>query len=174
MTGEDIKEKIERYTDLTLRREKILDGIQEAINKLGVRNHIIDTIDIEAEKEQPYEMPKNFIQVIKVEIPEESKYYYNYMIDGNLIRFKNGNKYRIFSQKHPFDYENLNEELKIHPMLQSCILTYVKGFVRLSNNEGNEVGWNYIKQFNEESREAYQILKRDQKSPSTIKVFREA
>lgn len=174
MTGQELKDKVERYTDMTFKRDTIIDAIQESINKLGIRGHIIDTIDIEAESEEFYELPKDIIRVIKVEVPEDSVYYYDYLVDGNLIRFHEDNFYRIFAEKHPFKYQNLNEELELHPMLQDCILTYVKGYIRLSNDDKNEIGWNYMQQFREESMQAYEYLKRNQQTPSKIRVERRA
>lgn len=177
MNGQEIKDKVERYLDMTLKDNLIIDGIQEAINKLGIKGHVIDTIlleEIEIEEGEFYNMPSDWIRVIKVEKPDDNEYYYNYLIDGDLIRFQEVNKYRIFAQKHPFKYNDLDDNIDLHPMLVSCILDYVKGFVRLTNTDQNKVAWQYVRKFEEDTLQVYQLIKRDQKAPSRVRVDRKA
>ena len=172
MTGNDLKKKVERFTDLTLKDNFILDGIQEAINKMGNRGHIIDTTEINATENEFNDLPDSLIRVIKVEIKDEEKYYYNYLIDGKKIRFKDSDTYNVFYQKQPFELDDLTDELEMHPMLQQPVLTYLKGFIRLSQEERQESGWQYLQMFEQESEMAYQYLVRNQKSPSKVRVRR--
>lgn len=172
MTGQDIIEKTKRYISREPDTDLVIDAIQSAINWLGNKGYIIDKIDIEAEPDGFYEFPEDIIRVIKVEIPAENKYYYSYIIDGNLIRFQDKNEYRIFAEKHPFKYQNRHEEIPMHPMLQGCVEDYVKGYCKLSIDDTSQDGHRLIQEFKENSAKAYQVLKRGQKTPAKVRVQR--
>lgn len=174
MTGNEIKDKIERFFDIKVNSKLIIDGIQEAINWLGNMGYIIDTILLEAEEETFIGLPVNLIRIIKVENLDENEYCYDYKVDGDLIRFKEEGNYRIFAERHPSEITSLDEELSMHSMLSNCILTYVKGFIKLSNDDENKVGWEYIKKFQQDSIKAYQLLKRNQSNPTKWKVIKHA
>ena len=172
MTGQELKDKVKRYMNKEPSDDDVLDGIQEAMNELGVRNHLIDTEDISAAAKDENTLPNNYIRVIKVEIPEENKYYFNYLIDGNKIRFANEDDYKIYYQKHPETYKDLSEELPMHPMLQKCVLDYVKGHCKVIINDTSEDGHRLLQQFTEKSMMAYEVLTRNQKTPSKVRVYR--
>lgn len=174
MNPKQIKERVERYTDMTFKDELILDFINEAVNKLGAKNYLIDTINMEFEGKDFYELPKEWIRVIKVEDIDKEVYYYNFLIDGNQIRFKDEGNYRIFAERHPFVVDDMNEDLPMHRMLAECIITYVKASIRMRNSEQNEAGWRQREEFWKESELAYRTLKRGQDNPVKWVVRRKA
>jgi hypothetical protein len=174
MTGNDIKDKVERYTDMTLSEDKILDGINEAINWLGNMNYIIDVIAVSPEAKKEYDLPLDLIKILSIEDTEDDVYYENYLIDGNIIRFKVEGDYRIYAQRHPNKIDSISKELPLHPMLENCIITYVKGYIKLANDDENKIGWNYIEKFERDAQKAYQTLKRNQKTLTKVTVIRHA
>lgn len=174
MTGSDIKNKVERYLDMNLKEQLILDAIEEAINWLGNKNYLITSTTETAEADAITSLPDDFIRVIKVEVPADNKYYYNWIIDGTDIRFKDADTYKIYYEKHPTLISSIGDELSMHQMLQACILTYTKGFVMTVRGNNPEMGFNLIKKFERDSVIAYETLKRGQKQPSRVRVIRHA
>lgn len=174
MTGRDILEKAERYIGRKPDELVVIDGIQEAINWLGNKGYIIDTINVNATAKQRYDLPSDLIRIIKIENQKENKYYYNYILDGNRIRFGDDGEYKIFAEKHPFLIENIDKDLNLHSMLEGCVLTYVKGHCKVVLDDTSEDGHRLLKKFKEDAVMAYRTLKRGQANPSKVKVIRHA
>lgn len=175
MTGNDIKNKVERYMDgYTPSDDKILDAIQDAMNWMGNIAGLVNVIDYEAEADVQYDLPQDLIRIMRVEIKDENVFYYNYTIENNVIRFKDANDYKILYTKHPTEYINLNNELFLHPMLENCILTYCKGFIKVTINDTSKDGQRLMQKFEKDAVKAYRTLKRNRKSPTKVKVFRHA
>lgn len=173
MTGEDILDKIKNFVDVNVGEDQVMDGIEEAINWLGVYAYAIDKIDMTgSEGKKVYDLPDNIILIMYVEDIEEEEYYYNYLVTGNEIRFKDDGNYYVVAQVQPEMIENIDDEISLHPMLQNCILTYVKGFVKMANDDESEVSWRYIEKFERDAMRAYEALKRNQKTPTEVKVIR--
>ena len=175
MTGNDIKSKISRYVGKEPDDDIVLDAIEDAINKLGNMGYIIDTIAFEgAEKNEFYKLPKDLIRIVKVEKLNEDKYYLNYLVDGIRIRFGDDGDYRIFAEKHPQQLDSLNDEIEMHPMLQNCVKNYAIGYVKVSIDDTSEDGHRLKEQFMQYAERAYRTLKRNEKTPSKIRVERNA
>lgn len=174
MTGNDIKDKVERYTDMTVSDDLILDAINEAISWLGNMNYIIDVITISPEAEKEYGLPSDLIKILSIEDTEKDFYYENYLIDGNIIRFKDEGNYMIYAQRNPDEIDRMSKELPLHSMLQSCILNYVKGYAKVTIDDTSEDGHRLLQKFEQDSVKAYQTLTRNQKTPSKVRVIRHA
>ena len=172
MTGLDIKEKVERYINGIVDDNIIIDGIQEAINHLGIKGRVVDTIEVEAESGEVYDLPSDIIRVIKVEIKDENKYYYNYMIDGLMIRFQEEGIYTIYAKKHPFVVGNINIELELHPILENCVLDYVKGFAKLVFDDNSVDGLRLTEKFERDSLQAYNVLNSNKRGIGKVRVVR--
>jgi len=175
MTGTEVKNKVERYINTTCDEDLILDAIEDAINWLGSMGYIIDTVLLEGvEADEFYELPSDLIKVLKVEKPDDKEYYYDYLIDGDLIRFADDGKYRIFAQKNPSMISAIGDELNMHPMLENCIVTYAKGFIKVTIDDSSQDGHRLLQKFEKDSLKAYLTLKRNQKTPANFSVIRHA
>ena len=175
MTPNEIKAKVERYLNRdTIDIEHINDALEESINWLGRAGYIIDTLIFDAEEKEFYELPDDLISVIKVEDTDEEEYYEGYLIDGKLIRFEDAGKYRVFGERQPQVPDGPDKELALYPLLQYCVLDYVKGFCKVSIDDRSEDGHRLMQKFQQDSLKAYQAIKRGRNSPSNWKVIRRA
>lgn len=174
MTGDDIKDKVERYTNMSVSDELILDAINEAINWLGNMNYIIDVITISPKAEEEYQLPPDLIKIMSIEDTEEDVYYQNYLIDGDIIRFKDEGEYKIYAQRNPNEIDSISEELPLHSMLQACVLNYAKGYTKVTRDDTSEDGHRLLEKFEKDATKAYEVLKRNQKTQSKVTVIRHA
>ena len=173
MTPANIKEKVERYlTKDNIENEIILDGIEESISWLGNMGYVINTINEEFEEKLFYTLPKDVLGVIKVEDIEEETYYENWKVDGNLIRFGETGKYRIFLNRNPIFPTGIDEELDIHPLLQYAILDYVKGFCKVTIDDTSEDGHRLMQKFKEDALKAYKMIRRNRDNVKQWRVIR--
>lgn len=173
MTGNDIKDKADRYTSADITEDTIIDAIQDAFNWLGSKGYIIDTLLLEdIDADTFYSLPKDLVRIIKVEKPEENEYYYDYLIDGNMIRFGSEGTYRIFAERNPPMVNDMTTELPLHPMLANCVSNYAKGYAKVSIDDTSEDGHRLLQQFRQDAMLAYNTLKRNQSSPTQWKVIR--
>jgi len=173
MLGTEIQTKAERYIDADISDNSILDGIEEFLNWLGNKGYVEGTILLDVEEDTFYTLPYNIIRITKIEDPEEDEFYYNYIVDGDKIRFGDEGTYRIFAKKHP-SISALADSLGLHLMLEGATLKYVKGYCKLEIDDTSQDGARLVTEAKEDATRAYQILKRNQKEPSTVKVIRHA
>ena len=175
MTPNEIQEKVQRYLNRdTVADEQIMDAIEEAINWLSRMGFLIDTIEKEYEGKDFYELPEDLIAIFKVEDVEEETYLRDYKIDGNLIRFAEDGKYRLFAERQPKVPESMNDELEMHDSLQYAVLDYVKGFCKVSIDDTSQDGHRLMQKFQQDALKAYQFLKRGQNTPTSWAVRRRA
>ena len=175
MTPKNIQNKVQRYLNRdNVEDNQIIDAIEEAINWLGRMGYLIDTVIMEYEGKKFYHLPQDLISVLKVEDVEEETYFSDYKIDGNLIRFAEDGKYRIFAERQPKVPGGMEDELKMHASLQYAVLDYVKGFCKVSIDDRSEDGHRLMQKFQQDSLKAYQAIKRGRNSPANWKVIRRA
>ena len=175
MTPNEIKEKVERYLNRdNVDLNSITDGIEEAMNWLGNMGYLINTINMVVEAEEFYELPEDLISILKIEDPEKKEIVTDYIVDGNLIRFKEQGEYRVFAERQPLTPLDESTELELHIMLQYCVLDYVKGFCKVSIDDTSQDGHRLMQKFQQDSLKAYQAIKRGRNSPTNWKVIRRA
>ena len=119
-------------------------------------------------------MPDDLISVIKVEDTDGEEYYKGYLIDGKLIRFEDAGKYRVFGERQPQVPAGPDEELALYPLLQYCVLDYVKGFCKVSIDDTSQDGHRLMQKFQQDALKAYQSIRKGRNSPSNWKVIRRA
>ena len=175
MTPNEIKAKVERYLNRdTVDIEHINDALEESINWLGHAGYIIDTLIFNAEEKEFYELPDDLISIIKVEDTDEEEYYEGYLIDGKLIRFEDAGKYRVFGERQPQVPAGPDEELTLYPLLQYCVLDYVKGFCKVSIDDTSQDGHRLMQKFQQDAAKAYRSIKSDRNSLMSWRVERRA
>jgi len=169
----ELKKAAEEFVDISVSDELVLNGLREALSWLAVRSYLVDTITKDFEGGKKYQLPKKFLRVIKVEKPKENEIYRHYLIDGNMIRFREDGEYRIYAERAPYYPESVDEYLELHPMLISKMQKYLQGYIMLAKDVNPQYGQQLIHEyFPQEVDLAVTQLKRGQKSPTKWTVKR--
>jgi len=173
MQVQDIADSVEEFLDVSMSKETAIQGVREALNWMSVRNFLVDTITKEFEGDTKYKLPPEYINVIKVEKPEKNELYFNYKIDGNMIRFKDEGTYRIYAIRSITMPDSMDTNIDIHPMLLEIVKKYLRGYVMVSEGIDKQQGRAIMyEMFPQEISMAVSKIKGGQKSPAQFRIIR--
>jgi len=169
----EIKESVEEFVDVSLNDETIINGAREALSLMAVRSFLVDTVTDEFEADEKYELPDEFVRVIKVEKPDENKVIDYWKVDGNMIRFRDDGKYRIYAHRSSHMPKSIEDDISLHPMLIEKVKKYLQGYVMVAHDIDREYGMQVMHElFLQEVQLAINEIKRGQKSPAQWRVKR--
>jgi len=174
MTGLQIKAAVELYIDDTLESTNVLTAINEAISIIGDMALVFDKVESDYKANMWYPLPAGCTYVDEVNICDgTNSVYTGYRIKGNEILFGSSNRYIINYRRQPRGIASLNDTPEIHEAYHQPIVTYVKGWVRLVDDEDSNDGLRLMAQWEKDIQRVYNMLKR-KRSPKQVMVMRHA
>ena len=169
LTGLEIKSLVEKYVDITIDSDDALEVINEAMDKIGDLGLVYGQVTLVAEADTPYRMPAD--ATIVTVILEDGETADGWTFRGGAIRFARAGTYTIIARRNPEHIELIEEELDLHPSYQRSVVTYLRGWFKLKDDDESPDGHRLMQQFRAEVDHTFALLRR-QYSPKTIKVVR--
>ena len=172
MTGLEIKEAGERYLGITLPEEEVVFIINEALARFGDLGVVHAETEVDAEAGIWYEMPEDLTSILQVR-DVEGEIYYGYETRGSRIRFKSTGHYNILARRLPSPIEAITDTPEVHPILHRALVSYVRGWIKVRDDDESQDGHRLLSQSDEEALRHYNMLMR-RRWPQQVKVFRHA
>lgn len=167
----EIKELAELYIPgLEIDDGEAVSVINEALSILGDLGLVYGKITVEAEKGKWFYLPED-ATVVSVVTKADDAPYMHWKIRGRAIMFEDSGTYVIHARRIPPPIQNILDEPEIHPMYQQCIVTYLRGFFKVRDDDSSEDGHRLLGKFEEEALRAFNALRRQQ-YPKEVKVIR--
>lgn len=173
MTGTQIKTRVEKYIDDTIEDSDALEAINEALAILGDQGLIYATISFEATAGTWYNLPANCTLVVNVTKLNGNMYYpySDYFLEGNNILFSDTGSYILHYRKIPTPLTTLSETPDVHESFQQCIVTYLKSWFKLRDDDESSDGLRLAQQFERDIQRVFNTLVRNRK-PNQAMVIR--
>jgi hypothetical protein len=176
VTGTEIKTKADLQLPKTTTDADALEAINEALGWLGDMGLVVGEITIEATANTFYTLPDDLTQILRVEdraTDEDNPYImYNYRFSGNDIAFDEDGTYTIIARRMP-SLGALANEIDIHPAFQRCLITHMRGWVKLKDDDESLAGLKLIEKFERDAGLVYSRLNNNG-GPGQVAVIRHA
>lgn len=172
MTGVEIKLAAEAYADEYIDDPDALKAINEAIAEIGdmalIDEDIIMIVDVSREWK---ELPEKVTTVVEVEDIIRNTYR-GYRVRGNnLISFNEAGTYKVYYRRIPKPISGLNATPEIHEAYHQALVSFVIGWWKLKDDDGNPDGIRNIERFKEKTMRVFNTLRR-RRTPQQIQVVR--
>lgn len=172
MTGLEIKAAVDLYLDDTTDSTDALTAINEAISIIGDMALIFDTHSATSyEANVWYNLPESCTYVDEININDgKNTIYTGYRIKGNQILFSNAGNYIIHYRRQPNVLTSLSNTPEIHVVYHSALVTYLKAWARLKDDEENIDGQRLITQWEKDIQRAFNTLRRKRGNEQVLVV----
>lgn len=176
MTGEQIRERVERYVDDSTDDLDALAAINEALAILGDQGLIYETLGFIADAGVWYNLPIDctYVSHVTRSIGANTfSSYINYQIEGNSILFSDDGSYIIHYRRNPASLTSLAQSPDVHQSFHQCIVTYCKSWFKLKDDDESQDGLRLAQQWERDIQRVYNALNR-KRSPKQVQVIRHA
>ena len=159
MKGTDVKEHAELYLNTTLDESKVLMLINECLNMIGDlalndQEVTITTSNAGEWKALPFDTTN-----VKA-VYEGTSAVDDWYVRGMRIRFQRPGTYQVVIRQMIPEIESLSDEIQVHPLFKMAILSYVRGMLKMIDDDESRDGQALLAQFKEESLKAFSLLER--------------
>lgn len=174
MTGIEIKARAEAYIGETIDDVDVLKALNEAIDEIGDLGQVYE----QATSVLPfvagtwYNLPARLTSLVEV-TDETGQPYHGWRTRDNLICFDESGIYTIHYRRLPDHMATLTESPKLHPTYHNCLVTYLKGWAKLQDDDENPDGLRLMAKFEQDVLRQYNALRR-RRGPKQVKVIRHA
>lgn len=145
--GSYIKRAAELYVGATVSDEDVIMIINEALESIGDNALYTEIVVINAENVNSfYDLPKETTSINYV--TKDDKPYSDWTSDGTRIKFANQGSYNVHINRMVPLIDNLDDEVKIHPLFHTAIVAYVRGFLKLMDDDQSQDGLTQMQLFN--------------------------
>lgn len=176
MTGQEIKERVEKYIDDEIETSLALEAINEAIDLIGDKSLIFETVAYSADANTWYLLPVDATMVTTVTKSESNNLfspYDGYKLEGKNILFLDEGTFNIHYRRLPFGIAKLSDTPEIHKAFHQCLVTYLKAWIKLQEDDESLPGSVLMQQFDRDVQLISNNLKRS-KNPVQWQVVRHA
>lgn len=155
--GEYIKRAAELYVGATIEEPNAILIVNEALEKIGdfALNHVEHSVT--AENSDWYDLPNDTTAILFV-TDALGILYNQWSSRGTKICFEEAGTYKVHIRKMVDRINSLEEEIKIHPLFHQPIIAYVRGFLKLMDEDTSTDGKEQIQLFENGVALAYQML----------------
>jgi hypothetical protein len=174
MTGTEIKTRAEAYIGETIDDVNALKALNEAIDEIGDLGQVYEqaTSALPFTAGAWYNLPARMTSLVEV-TDEEGKLYHGWRTRDNLIHFNEDGIYTIHYRKLPDHMTTITDTPKLHPAYHNCLVTYLKGWTKLQDDDESPDGLRLMSKFEQDVLRTYNALRR-RRGPKQIKVIRHA
>lgn len=143
-----MRQKAEMYCGVAIADDILLDVVNEALETIGDLAFIDEEIEITAPDDSWVELPETTTKIINV--MKGDKTYQQWQTRGYSIKFVEPGTYTVTVQRMPNKVEIITDIPECHILFHKAIVTYLRGFVKLTKDDNNQDGHKLIEQFNSE------------------------
>ena len=159
MKGTDVKEHAELYLNTTVEDSAVLMLINESLNMIGDLalndQEVVITTSVGGEWKP---LPDDTTNVKAVYSGNDAVD--DWYVRGMRIRFQRPGTYQVVIRQMIPEIESLSDEIQVHPLFKMAILSYVRGMLKMIDDDQSADGQALLAQFKEESIKAFNLLER--------------
>ncbi len=172
--AQKIVDEAENFLPISIDNDDAVMIINESVNQMGVLGLAYGevTIDYDKSEEAWTVIPNDAITVIHV-VDEDGNPYYRWQYEDNLIRFAESGTYKVAARKLPESIEKLTDIIDLNSLYKSALVSYMRGFIKLRDDDHSPDGVRLIGEFRELAASTFNTLIRKRK-PSQVRVVRHA
>lgn len=156
-TGEYIKRSAELYVGAELDNDDAIIIINEALETIGDLALHIENYNINAEGTDWCELPSDTTAINY--ITKGGAIYSEWSSDGTRIKFADAGTYLVNLRRMVPQITTLGDEIQIHPLFHKSITAYVRGFMKLMDDDQSADGQAQMQEFTNGVGLAHEILK---------------
>lgn len=157
-TGEHVKRAAELYVGAEMDSEEdailIINEALETIGDLALNSEDYPVI---AENAEWNELPKDTTAINYV-LDSDGKIYQEWTSDSTRIKFTKPGSYIVNLRRMVPQITSLDEEIQIHPLFHKPIIAYVRGFMKLMDDDQSADGQAQMQDFANSVGLAHQTL----------------
>lgn len=159
MTGLEAKKLLDTYLSVDAEPELVLTIINEALNLIGDLALHVEEYSIDfGELTGWVDLPSNTTSIQSVSMNDQQ--IQNYEIRGMKISFENPGTYDVVIRTLLPELVKLEDEIEIHPIFNSAIIAYLRGFYKMMEDDASQDGMRLLAEFKEECLKSHNTLDR--------------
>ncbi len=166
MTLQEMITAAAAYIDDDIEEEDALIAVNEAQAKLGDMAFVQDQITLPHDASEVrawHELPPSLTRIVRVTQARDGKPYSAYQKSGQMIRFNSPGQYTITYRRMPKPITRLDEEPEVPQVFHGALVTYLRAWVRLKEDEDSQDGLRLIQEFYVDADRAYRTLLRSER-----------
>jgi hypothetical protein len=179
MTGNEIHNAAAAYINGGIDENDALIAINEAMTKLGDMALVYDQAtgdDLGGDgfdAGEWYDLPANLTNIVEV-LDSKNKQYSAWTSYGNTIRFADTGTYTIVYRRMPIPLAALTADPEIHVAFHPALVTYVKAWHKLREDDKNADGQQLKQEFYAEAERVFKLMRRGERRHRQWKIERAA
>jgi len=159
MTGLEAKRHLDVYVGVDSEEDLVLLIVNEALNLIGDLAFHTEEHSLFSRVESEWlDLPENTTNIQSVSM--DGQQIQNYEIRGLKIRFENSGTYDVVIRTLPPKLEDLEDEIEVHPVFNSAIIAYLRGFYKMMDDDTSQDGARLLAEFKEECIKSFNTLER--------------